>query len=39
MKSLTNENEQEDLAAFEDFLREQELEAEKFLGGDKNFKM
>merc|ERR1712179_557303 len=31
-KSLINENEEEDLAAFEEFLREQELEAEKFLG-------
>ena len=38
-KSLINEHEDEDLIAFEEFLREQEIEAEKFLGGDKNFKM
>ena len=38
-KSLINEHEDEDLIAFEEFLKEQEIEAEKFLGGDKNFKM
>jgi len=38
-KSLINEDENEDLAAFESFLREQELEAEKFLGGGNKFKM